>query len=228
MDTLQFFGLPEEYVLKEGRYRCLSCVPKVDVKADGSEQRVIGNPRFDTIAVRELDASSVDFTFKKEGKPTFACTETVSPDGNTMTEEFTETPTLQKVTGHAMFVRVSKGPVGSHVLSGSWQMRTVRNTSIAGPITTYQVTSDGLKASAGAVSFDARFDGKGYPIQGDPSQTVSLKLIGDDTIEETYKQDGKVLRVTLTTVSKDGKSIRVESIDKQRGATMKYTAERRP
>jgi hypothetical protein len=35
MDTLQFSGPPEEYLIDKGMYRCLRCVPKVDVKADG-------------------------------------------------------------------------------------------------------------------------------------------------------------------------------------------------
>lgn len=56
---------------------------------------------------------------------------------------------------------------------------------------------------------------------------VSLRRIGDDRIEETERQDGKVLRVTLMTVSRDGKSMRVESADKQRGGTMTYTAKKR-
>jgi hypothetical protein len=172
-----------------------------------------------------VDTSSVEFTLKKEGRLTFACTETVSPDGGSMTQEFTETPPSERVSGQATFVRVSKGPLGSHALSGSWQMQTVRNVSSTGPTTTFQTTKDGLRVPAGAVSYDARFDGKDYPVQGDPRQMVSLKLIGDDTIEETHKQDGKVVSVTLTTVSKDGKELRVESTDKQRGGTMTYTAE---
>jgi hypothetical protein len=228
MDTLEFSGTPEEYVLSEGMFHCLSCVPKIDVRTDGSDQRVTGHPNFDTVSVRVVDATSVEFVNKKAGQPTFACTETVSPDGKTMTEEFTETPTSQRVTGHAMFTRVSKGPVGSHALSGSWQMRTVRNVSSTGPTTTFQTIKDGLNVSAGPQHFGAEFDGNDYPVQGNPSQMVSLKRISDDPIEETEKQDGKVLRVTLMTVSKDGKSMRVESTDKQRRGIMTYSAEKRP
>jgi hypothetical protein len=227
MDSLEFSGTPEEYLPNEGMFHCLSCVPKVDVRTDGSDHKVTGRPNADTMSVRVVDPSSVEFIFKKEGKPTFACIETVSPDGNTMTEEFTETPISQRVTGHATFTRVSKGPVVSHALSGSWQMRTVRNVSSTGPTTTYQTTKDGLNVSAGPQHFEAKFDGKDYPVQGDPSQMVSLRRIGDDTIEETERQDGKVLRVTLITVSRDGKSMRVESADKLRGGSMTYTAEKR-
>jgi hypothetical protein len=231
MDTIQFSDSPGEYLLDKGMYHCFTCIPKVDVKADGTEQKGTGQASFDTISVRVVDPSSVEFTFKKEGRLTFACTETVSPDGNTMVEEFTETPTSQPVTGHATFTRVSKGPFGSHPLSGSWQMRTIQNTASNRPSTSYQTTKDGLKMSSGGQSYDAKLDGKDYPVAGDPAHgTVSLRRIDDDTIEETYKQDGKVIRVTLTTVSENGKSMRVESTDRQtgRGATMTYTAEKRP
>src|SRR5262245_58491318 len=190
MGTLHFSSPPEEYLVNNGRYQCLSCVPKVDVKADGSEQRVLGQP-YDTMLVQVIDSSSVKFAFKKNGKPTFACTETVSPDGKTMMEHFTEDPTSSDLTGHAMFMRVRDGPLGSHALSGSWEMRTVKNVSPTGPTTTYHFSADGIKVSAGPVEFDAKFDGKDYSVKGDPSATVSLRLIDERTIEQTDKRDGK-------------------------------------
>lgn len=229
METIQLSGPPEEYLLQGGMYHCLTCVPKVDVKANGADQKVTGHPYFDTISVRILDASSVEFLNKKDAKPTFMATETVSPDGKTMVEEFSEPPTSQKVTGHATFIRVSSGPPGSHALSGSWEMRTIRNVGSVGPTTIYQSTKDGLKESTGSTSFDAKFDGRDYPVIGDPAKgTVSLKRIDENTIEETDKQDGKVIRVTRMTVSRDGKSMKVESTSTQRGkeSTMTYTAEK--
>jgi hypothetical protein len=93
---------------------------------------------------------------------------------------------------------------------------------------TYQGTADGLKMSdPNGNSYDAKFDGKDYPINGDPGHTmVSLKRVGDDTIEETDKRDGKIVGVYRMTVSKDGKSIKAEYTDKQRGTTMAFTMEK--
>ena len=226
MDTVQLSGPGEEYLLKEGMFDCLSCVPKIHVELDSNEHKVAGYPSFDTISVHVLDVSSVEFILKKEGKITFTCNDTVSPDGNRMTQKFTQTSASDPVSGQARFVRVSSGPVGAHPLSGAWQLETVRNDSISGPTTVYKTTKDGLRVSAGAISYDARFDGKDYPVEGYAAQTVSLKMIGADTIEETKKQDGKVVRVTRITLSSDGKELRVESQDKQRGGTMTYKAER--
>ncbi len=57
-----------------------------------------------------------------------------------MIEEFTERPASERVTGHATFIRVADGHVNSHALPGSWEMRTVRNVSRTGPLTTYRIT----------------------------------------------------------------------------------------
>jgi hypothetical protein len=228
-DTLRFSGPPEEYLFDKEMYHCLSCVPKVDVKTDGTDQRVAGYPNYDTLAVRILDSNSVEFTMKKEGKPTFVCTETVSPDGQTMTEEFANTMEAETVTGRAGFTRVGKGPTGSHALSGEWRMDTVRNATRAGTLTTIQTTAEGMRVSDGSQSYEAKFDGTDRPASGDSApSTASLKRIDDYTIEETSKQDGKAVGVKRMTVSKDGKSMKVTTADKKRGTTMTYTAQKQP
>jgi hypothetical protein len=144
-----------------------------------------------------------------------------------MTEEFTNTSEAETVTGKAGFTRVGKAPPGSHALSGQWSMQTVKNATAAGTLTTYQTTADGMKISDGSQSYEAKFDGRDYPVNGDVHTTISLKLIDGSTMEETDKQDGKVMTVARMTVSRDGKSMRVESSDKQRGGSMTYTAEKR-
>jgi len=227
MDTLQFSATPEEYLLEKGLYHCLTCAPRVDVKADGTDQKVAGH-YFNTIAVRVVDDRSVEFIQKKDGKTTFTVTETVSHDGRSMEEDFVNTMDIETVSGKARFTRVSGGPMHSHALSGKWQMQTVKNATRAGTLTTYKSVSGGLKISDGGQSFDAKFDGKDYPANADSHSSTSLKLIDDSTIEETDKEDGKVVVITLMTVSKDGKTMKVESVDKLRGSTMSYTAEKQP
>jgi hypothetical protein len=227
METLQFSGPPEDYLFDNGMYHCESCVPRVDVETDGIDHKVTGRP-YDTLAVRILDDRAIKFTMKKEGRPFFECIETVSPDEQTMTEEFTNNMEAETVTGKAGFTRVSQGPTGSHALSGEWQMQTVKNLTAAGTLTTYESTTGGMKISDGSQSYEARFDGKDYPVNGGSGHTVSLKRVDEYTIEETDKQKGKVITIARMTVAKDGKSMIVESSDKQRGGTMTYTAQKRP
>ncbi len=227
MDTLQFSGPPEDYVFDKGMYYCMSCVPKVDVKTDGSDQKVTGYA-YDTLAVRILDEHSIKFTMKKGGKTTFECVETVSADDRTMTEDFTNTSEAQTVTGKAGFTRVGNGPAGSHTLSGQWRMDTVKNATRAGTLTTYRSTAGGLTISDGSQSYEAKFDGKDYPRNGDVHSTRSHKLIDDFTIEETAKEDGKIVDVMRMVVSQDGKSMKVESEDRRRGTRMTYNAAKQP
>jgi hypothetical protein len=229
MDTLQFSGTPEEYLIDHGIYQCLSCVPQVDVRADGSDHKIAGHEAYyDTIAARILDGKSVELAFKKNGKPSAVSTDTVSSDGQTMIEEFSNNMQGETVTGKAAFIRVGKGPSVSHPLSGQWQMLTIKNYTRAGTLTTYQTTTNGMKISDGSESYEAKFDGKDHPVNGDSHSTVLHELVDENTMEETEKRDGKIVSVTLMTLSKDGKSMKVEVADKQRGQTMTYTAEKIP
>jgi hypothetical protein len=228
LDTAQFPKKPDSYLLNKGMYECVSCVPKYTVKADGTDQKVTGHPYYDTVAVKVVDDHTVEITQKKEGKTMGMDTDTVSSDGNTLTSKFIDQSEDKPVTGEAMFTRVSKGPAGSHSVSGSWHIDKVNSISENGLTVTYQGTENGLKMSdPNGESYDAKFDGKDYPVQGDPGHTlVSLKRIGNDTIEETDKREGKVVGVAKMTVSSDGKWITVVFSDKQRGTTTTYKMEK--
>ena len=228
LDTAKFPTKPDKYTLTNNKYECLTCVPKVEVKADGTDQKVTGHPYYDTVAVKVVDASSVEIIDKKDGKVMSTEKSTVSSDGNTLSNKFTDTTGTQPVTGEVTYTRVSAGPAGSHVLSGSWRTSKVNSVSSNGLTVTYHGTGDGLQMKdMNGNSYDAKFDGKDYPIQGDPGHTmVSLKRIGNDTIEETDKRDGKIVGVYRITVSSDGKSIHAEYNDKQHGTTMSFTMEK--
>jgi hypothetical protein len=229
LDTAKFPTKPDKYSLSNNMYECLTCVPKVSVKADGTEQKVTGHPYFDTIAVKVVDASSVEIIQKKDGKVMYTDTATVSSDGNTLDDKFTDTTGTQPVTGEVTSKRVAAGPSGSHALSGSWRTEKVNTVSDNGLTVTYQGTENGLKMSdQNGNSYDAKFDGKDYPINGDPGHTmVSLKRVGNDTIEETDKRGRKVVGVFRITVSADGKSIAAEYNDKEHGTKTSFTMEKK-
>jgi len=229
MDTLEFAGPPESYLIQNSVYRCLSCVPPVEVKADGTDQKVPGHESFyDTIAVKIVNPYTVNFAFKKNGKPVSTTTETVSSNGQTMMEEFSNTTEKDPVVGKATFTRVSQGPHDSHVLSGEWRMDAVHNSTAQGTLTTFENTPDGLKISDGIQTYVAKFDGIDYPIGRSGHATIALKLINEYTLEETDKRDGKVMSVARMSVARDGKTMKVETTDKQRNATMTYTAKKLP
>jgi hypothetical protein len=228
LDTAKLPTKPDKYTLRNNLYECLTCVPKVAVKADGSEQKVTGHPYYDTIAVKVVDASSVEIIEKKDGKLMLTDKVAVSADGNTLDDQFTDTTGTQPVTGEVTSKRVSPAPPGSHAISGAWRTEKVNTVSSNGLTVTFQGTADGLKMSdPNGNSYDAKFDGKDYPIQGDPGHTmVSLKRMGNDTIEEIDKREGKIVGINRMTVSKDGKSIHAVFTDKRRGTTTEFTMEK--
>lgn len=228
LDTIKFPTKPDQYLLQNNMYECMTCVPKVAIKADGTDQKVTGHPYYDTIAVRVVNASSIEIIEKKEGKVMSTDTETVSADGNTLNDKFTDTTGTQPVTGEVTSTRVAPAPAGSHAVSGSWRTSKVEGVSSNGLTLTYQGTANGLKmADPNGYSYDANFDGKDYPMQGDPGKTmVSLKRIDANTIEETDKRDGKIIGISRMTVSKDGKSMHVQYTDKLHGTTSEATMEK--
>lgn len=71
-----------------------------------------------------------------------------------------------------------------------------------------KVTTDGTDADGKAVQSEwvGKFDGKDYPLTGDPSSTRAYKKINDRTLELTNKKDGKVMTTGRAVVAADGKS----------------------
>jgi len=90
-------------------------------------------------------------------------------------------------------------------------------------VTTDGTTSDGKPAHS---EWTGKFDGKDYPVTGDPNSDMrSYKKVNDLTLELTNKKDGKVVSRGTAVVSADGKT-RTVSITQvsSKGTTTKSTA----
>ena len=75
------------------------------------------------------------------------------------------------------------------------------------------------------LKFDAKFDGKDYPVTGDPDvDSVSLHRINDHRMKATFKKAGKVTSISDCTVSKDSKTTTVAYTDYIEGKTQKGSA----
>jgi hypothetical protein len=229
LNSAQLSPKPHTYLLEKGMYNCSSCVPKISIKADGQDQKVAGSPYFDTTAIRVVDANTVAETDKKDGKTMYTDTSTVSADGKTFTDKFEDDSEKTPVTGEEIFSRISSGPAGAHAISGSWRAEKISSISNNGITVTYQGTADGIKMSDNnGQSYAAKFDGKDYPIDGDPGHTmISLKKAGASTMDETDKRDGKIVGTAHFSVSADGKSMTVVFHDKERGTTTTYKLDKK-
>lgn len=228
-DSLQVSGTPNAYEISQGLYRCTSCVPQIDVKADGTDQSVTGHDYYDTVAIRIVNNNSVERTSKKGGKIVFTNAATVSADGKTLTEKWVDYTGAQPAKGTTTSSRLTAGPAGSHALSGTWQQDRFSEGSDSLVTIKYQSTADGLKMEWNGQSYDAKFDGKEYLTKNDPGNTmVSLKRIDANTIEETDRRDGKVTDIIRITVSADGRSLSVVDTDPVRNIKMTYTMMKQP
>ena len=197
---------PYVFSVNNGMYDCESCVPKINVKADGQDQTVTGQP-YDTVAVQVVDASTVHSTGKKAGKPTFDSVRTVSADGKTLTVSSTNYPAdgSPSFKAESKWTRVSKGPAGSNATSGSWRIQNV-NEDTAGLTNMWKVSGDEVSMSAPTgESWQAKFGGPESPVKGVyANETVSVKKMGPREMEVTYKRDGKLFSIEKMTVSADG------------------------
>ncbi len=224
----QFVG-KDNFSLQDGMYRCDTCAPKIQVKADGQDQKVSGSPYFDTTNVKAVDDRNVEIVNKKGGKVSGTSKMSASEDGNTLTTEWSFTSESgQQGSGKFTSKRVGTAPAGANRISGEWKPEKIENASENLMTVTYKVTEDGLSMTDQiGDSYTAKFDGKDYPYKGDPGTThVSLKKIDANTIEETDKRDGKVISVTRITVAPDGKTMSFNIDDKLHNSSMKWTAEK--
>ncbi|MGC1301874.1 MAG: hypothetical protein WA840_05830 [Caulobacteraceae bacterium] len=220
---------PDVYLLKGGVYQCKTCVPPVEVKADGADHPVTGHPYYDSVAIKVVGARTVLETDKKDGRVVTTSTTTLAPGGKTLTYVFKDSSNSKTpVTGKVVETKVAAGPAGSHALSGSWRTTKVEGVSDNGLTVSFKVEGDTLHMSAPTgQSYAARIDGAEAPFMGDPGVTsVQVRKLDDRTLEETDKRDGKVVAVMKMTVAPGGKTILVAVDNKLQGSTMSYTAVR--
>jgi hypothetical protein len=220
---------PGVYVLLNGTYHCRTCIPPIDVRADGLDHKVAGDSCYDTVSIRVLDDRTVQETDKSNGRIVHTERITVAPDGNTAVWEFADScdPKGEEVTWKQISVRVAKGPAGSHPISGSWRAMRIVNSS-ENLTASMKLDGDNFSfADSTGQSYTAKLDGPDVPFNGDANKTmVSVKRLADDTLEETDKRAGKVVSVTRFTVSADGRTLNVAISDKLQGSSIQLVAEK--
>jgi hypothetical protein len=111
-------------------------------------------------------------------------------------------------------------------MAGTWKLDTAKSKYTPGPTPKSQVAkletvdggmkvvSDRVEADGKNTHFEwtAKFDGKDYPVSGDPGRdAVSVKKIDDYTLDITNKKAGKVTSTIHAVYAKDGKS-RTETV----------------
>jgi hypothetical protein len=230
-DSIQLPRKPEVYLLQNGTYECSSCVPRIKVESDGKDHPVAGSPYFTTIAVQVINDNRIQISEKQAAKTVYTETDILSSNGTTLVQKVIDSaaPNGEPVTATVTYKRLSPNPAGASPISGSWQAEGFADASENGTTVTYHSIPGGLEASnPSGEGYSAKFDGKDYPIHGEPAHnTVSLKRAGANMIVETDKQDGIVHYQVRMVVSRDGNSMQVTEIDRERGTQMTYTMKKK-
>jgi hypothetical protein len=224
VDSMKFAGKPDDFAIVGGMFICKNCDPELNVKADGADQKVTGHDYYDSIAVKVVDKNTVQETRKRAGKVANELTLTVSADGKTLKGKFTGYDGEKPVTGTFVEKRVAAGPAGSHAVSGQWMQSSFSDANDAMSIVSYTMTREGFAMTSNGQSYNAKFDGREYPITGDPGKTmVTLKRVDANTVEETDRRAGKVTDEIKLAAASDGKSITVTDKDLIHSQTMTFT-----
>ncbi len=122
---------------------------------------------------------------------------------------------------------------------GTWKLNEAKSKFPPGAAknhtVVYEATGDNVKVTVDGVDGDGKpthnewtgkFDGKDYPLVGDPgADSRAYKEIDDHTMELTNKKGGKVTTTGRIVVSADGKTrtLNVGGTD-AKGMKFKYTA----
>ena len=101
---------------------------------------------------------------------------------------------------------------------GTWKLNEGKSklaTAAKNTTVVYEMVGDKIKVTVDGVDaagkpshneWTGKFDGKDYPVTGDPtSDTRSYKKVNDNTLELTAKKGGKVSLTGKVEVSADGK-----------------------
>jgi hypothetical protein len=227
MDSVKQTGNPDVFAIADGTYSCTSCKPPYKIKADGTDQKVAGHDYYDTMSVKVVDAKTLEETRKLGGKVTGTVTESVSADGQTLTFKFIDYTGEKPATGTVTEKRVAPGPAGSHAASGSWAQDKMTAGNDALVTVSYEMGADHFSMKANGQSYNAKFDGKEYPVAGDPGHTtVVLKRIDANTVTETDRRGGKITDEIRIAAAKDGKTVELTDKDVQRGQTTTLTLDK--
>jgi len=177
------------------------------VVADGTDQPA----RFaSTLAVTVVDASNWKIVRKTNGRTTIMALWQLSPDGKTLTDNFTSYGSDTAAT-HVRYIYERTAGESKSGFLGTWESDQVGITSSV-EIEIQPFGDGGLSFinAAAQVTQSLQFDGKEYPGSGanvPPGFTTSGHRIGDRAVERFDKLNGRILYTRKIEVSSDGKTL---------------------
>ena len=190
IDSAQFEGSPEEWVLADGTYECMTCDTPYSVPADG-EFHPVEIPNVDELKVEEVDERTIVLTGRKDGEMVVENRFTVSEDGNSATSNSRNMRGAEPVESESRWTRAQAGPDGAHAVSGQWTFDDVEDVSEAGLRATFNVEGDQFTWSGNGERYTATLGGEAVPVEGDEGAMVRVERVGENGYRETFMRDGE-------------------------------------
>lgn len=199
---------PASYSLTGETFRCSCAIGDIETKADGNDHKTPETAYWDTLNMQAVDPHTVVLTAKKAGRTMFTEIDSVSADGNTLTQIVKDTTEAETVTIETKSHRLETGPAGSPAISGTWKAFK-SSRSLNGSLIKYTCTKDSFSAETPlGERYTAKFDGNFYPVGDDPGHTmVSARMLDAHTVELTSKRNSEIVSVSRLSVAADGNSI---------------------
>jgi hypothetical protein len=219
---------PNSYMIKDGVWRCASCIPAYSVPADGRSHQVAGKDYWDAVAVSVVDDRTVRFTYSKTGKTIAETTSTVSPDGATVTNVSRDANNGGNVPVESKSVvsRIGAPVAGAHALSGEWKPAPATQVSDAALTMTMKVENGMVHLKSGlGETLRAKIGGDYALNEGDPGKTMTkVEQPAPNVLKMTDMRGGKVVQVATYTV--EGDRLTANWTDPRNGATGRFVANR--
>lgn len=179
------------------------------IVADGTDQPGLFGS---TLAITVQDADNWKVIRKTDGRITIIGLWQLSPDGKTLTDNFTGYHTNGTTTNlHYIYQRIAGPDVadGGSRFAGTWESTTEDlHSTYEMEIKPFQNGGLSFTNVAAQVTQNLQFDGKDYPGTNVPAgYTSSGSRIGDRAVERVDKINGKTLYTQQIEVSGDGKTL---------------------
>lgn len=156
------------------------------VRADGTDQPTA----FGTTAMKVVNTTTWEFTYKSNGRTTGTETWVLAADGQSMKRAFSVPNATGEMSSGFETVKRTAGTSG---FEGTWESTEVKMT-----FTEVDVEPNGddgvtLRLPEDGTHYSLKFDGKDYPEEGPrlpAGMTVSAKMTGPRTIRAVTKLNG--------------------------------------
>jgi hypothetical protein len=177
------------------------------IVADGTDQPGIFGTTF---AVTVLSPRQWKVVRKTGGRVTISAIWDLSPDGNTLTDNFTGYRADGSTSN--LLYKYSRAEGGSG-FAGIWESTSEQvNSSVEMQVQTFEESGLSFINAAQKMTKSVKFDGKDYAAQGPnlpAGYATSGRRLSERAVELTDKIDGKVLDTQQVEVSEDGKTLTI-------------------